>query len=503
MDVAPYVGFGDIEFGFASGEVEGAESPDLLLEGFFDASHLTERALSKSTFAFLGYKGSGKSALAQRARLMSLANPRLFVSVTTLDRFSYRDFKSVAGGDGDSQTRYPTAWGWLLLVQLIQSLEQDEGGRLASPPEYSRAIKGLRDLGFMPVPQLGQLVKQSSKKSFKASLPKLLEYVSETSAAAHDLQMNQAVNALEAAVRCFETQSRHVIFLDGLDSIVTQRELQLQSLAALMDECARLNLEFRQAGRPFKFVVLCRADIFDRLPGANINKIRQDGAVTLDWYDTPGEPDRSKLLRMLNRRARLSLRRRVNVFSEFFPPKIDGRDARTVILDHTRHTPRDLVQVMRKIQEAADEGQRRLTVSQVKDGLRAYSATYFIPELRNELAGYLEHAEIENAVMLLTAVRKQQLTMQDLEHKAKELGLGQVDLRALIRVLFDASCLGTVEETGGRRRYTFKYRSPNATVVPGEVLWLHPGALKGLNIHVGGRRTEHRNGARGGQRKHR
>jgi hypothetical protein len=96
----------------------------------------------------------------------------LFVSSLTLDQFSYADFKSTAGGSSDAQIRYPTAWGWLLLTQLIQSPEQDEGGRQSAAPEYRYVIAGLTELGLMPIPKLGHLVTTSSKRSFKASIPK-------------------------------------------------------------------------------------------------------------------------------------------------------------------------------------------------------------------------------------------------------------------------------------------------------------------------------------------
>ena len=94
-------GFRDIEFGFADAHKEGAEAPDLLLHGFFDDTHLTEHALCGSPFLFLGYKGSGKTAIAERARLLGDRDPELFVTTTALDDFSYRDFTSLAGGSGD------------------------------------------------------------------------------------------------------------------------------------------------------------------------------------------------------------------------------------------------------------------------------------------------------------------------------------------------------------------------------------------------------------------
>jgi hypothetical protein len=363
----------------------------------------------------------------------------------------------------------------------------------------------LHELGLMPLSDLALLVATSSKQSFKASLPRLLEYSTERVSASQDLQLHQIVMSLRRAVTAFPTDNRHVVFIDGLDSIVTQRELQFQSLAALMHEASALNMLFRRSGRPFKFVVLCRTDIFDRLPGANINKIRQDESVSLTWFDVPGEPDRTRLLRLVNLRARQSLGRRVDVFAEFLPPEVSERDTRTLLLDHTRHTPRDVVQVLRKLQQHAG-GAERLSARQVKSALRAYSIEYFLPELRNELAGYLEPDDIDKSLTLLTSLHRARITFADLERAAAELELVPLDLHVLVRALFDASCIGTVSETPGRRpHYTFKYRNPMATIVPGQPMRIHPGALKGLNIEPppgGGRRRAGRP-RRSSQHRHR
>lgn len=475
-------GFLDIQFGFAAAEKEGAEAPSLLLEGFLDEAHVSDAALSGSPFLFLGYKGSGKTALAEHARLLAERRPHVFVTTTTLDRFSYTDFKSVAGGTADHQVRYPTAWGWLLLVALIHSLEEDQAGSSRAPAEYRGVVGRLKELGLVAAGDLGLLVTSSAKQSFKASVPKFLEYTSERVSAGQDLQLHQLVLALKRAVLAFPTDNRHVIYIDGLDSIVTQKDLQFQSLAALMHEAAELNQLFRREDRPFKFVVLCRTDIFDRLPGANINKIRQDDSVSLNWFDAPRDPDQTRLIRLVNLRAERSLGRPVNVFREFLPEQIDGRDARTVILDHTRHLPRDLIQVLRKLQQCARDG-ARLSPDEVKAGLRMYSLEYFLPEVRNELAGYLDREDIDRSLLLLSSLHRPRVTFTELQAAAALLELGTIDLRGLVRALFDASCIGIVNEAEGRRpHYTFKYRNPNVTIVPGQPMRIHPGALKGLNI---------------------
>lgn len=63
--------FRDIEFGRADAKEEGAEYPDLLINGYLDSTGVINLALNCSTFLFLGYKGSGKTALLEHIRLTS------------------------------------------------------------------------------------------------------------------------------------------------------------------------------------------------------------------------------------------------------------------------------------------------------------------------------------------------------------------------------------------------------------------------------------------------
>lgn len=53
---------------WASAEQEGAADPNLLLDGFFDLGGLVQEATAGHRFLFLGYKGSGKSAISEELR---------------------------------------------------------------------------------------------------------------------------------------------------------------------------------------------------------------------------------------------------------------------------------------------------------------------------------------------------------------------------------------------------------------------------------------------------
>jgi len=480
-------GFRDIEFGFADAHKERAEAPDLLIHGFFDDTNVVAQALTGSSFLFLGYKGSGKTAIAERARLLADSDPQLFVTVAALDDFSYGDFRALAGAEADAESRYPTTWAWVLLLSLLHSLERDELGRAQAPRAYRDAVEGLRSLNLLPLPRLKQLVTSSSKRGFKATIPKFFEYTEERVAESHDLQMMQMVAALREAVVQFPTDSRHVLFIDGVDEILTRSELQFQALAALISEASRLNDDLRAAGKPFKIVVLCRTDIFDRLPGANKNKIRRDSAESLEWFDDPRDPDRTRLVQLVNLRARRSLGREVNVFGEYFPERVDGRPIRRFLLHHTRHLPRDVLQLMKSLQRfAPPSASEPLSEDQLRSGIRDYSNDYFLPELRDELHGYLAGDEIETAVKLLASLRASRFTLSDLEAQAARMRLGSVEPEALVQTLFECSGIGMVDASGpGRPVVTFKYRNRTAMLVPGARMLVHPGAWNALNIQPG------------------
>lgn len=474
-------GFPTINFGYTDAQTEGANEPALLTEGFLDEQGWIEDALGSRVFLFLGYKGAGKTAVAEHVKLLSEKRPHLFVTNTSLEDFPYGDFKSAAG-TGEPQARYPAAWMWLLLLSLMESLGKDEGGREKAPVEYRSIAETLRSMNLLPVPRLNSLVVTSSKKSFKATLPRLLEYGSEKTSEVKDIQLTQAVSVVQRAAEAFPTASQHVVFVDGLDEVLTQRDLQFQVIAALLMAVQRLNGNFVRAGRKFKFVVLCRTDIFEHLPGANLSKIRRDGARSLTWYQDPKDPNRTPLVRVVNLRASLGLSKaHVNVFSEFLPSTTRGKPTRKLLLDHTRHLPRDVLQLFTSRQGYADDGERMLE-RQIEAGLREYSIEYFLPAIRDELHGHLQTAEVDKALSLMTGLTGQRVALGELEQRRVDLGLGKVDVQTLARVLFECSALALMDEDGEQPHFTFRYRNPGAPFDPACALWVHPGLCKALNI---------------------
>jgi hypothetical protein len=106
----------------------------------------------------------------------------------------------------------------------------------------------------------------------------------------------------------------------------------------------------------------------------------------------------SNLVRLVNLKARVTDPSLQDVFKAHFPPKITfsmsntKNDLTWYMLDFTRHTPRDFIQVLTHIQPFAPRTphstliRRPLTRDQVLSGMRSYSIDYLLPEM-------LEHGQ--------------------------------------------------------------------------------------------------------------
>lgn len=477
--------FTSIRFGYASAETEGATAPELLLRAYLDRAGLIDEALYGHRFLFLGYKGSGKSAIGQRSRLLAEEKADLFVTSTFLADFPYSTLGKIAPGGVEPESRYPTAWAWLLLLKLVSSLTDDNGAEPDASYELDGVVRGLKDVGLFPVPELKKLALASSKTSFRAQIPKLLEYAHEREFSGQDLQFVALVDKLKEVVAGFRTPNRHVLMVDGLDEILTKRQVQYDSLAALISEASRLNRYFAQSGVAVKIVVLCRTDLFEQVPAPNKNKLRQDSAVTLDWYHDPRQPAESALIDLINLRAEVAYGRRYDVIGQHLPKHADGTEMPRALLELTRHTPRDLVQLFGCLQRF-HHGRDPMSRDHVMSAFREYSIGYFLPELKDELVGYVPPAQIDLFFSVIASLRKREFTRRDLERAAEDLA-PDLDMSAALAALFECSGIGTLhaKEHHGRRSttyVTFKYRNRNSSLGFDQRFLLHKGVWKALNI---------------------
>lgn len=479
------IDFKSLKFGYASAEAESAYEPELLLEGFYDVAGYTAAARGAQKFLFLGYKGSGKSAIAKRLQLQANSDPSLFVATTVLKDFPFNAFRKVGSTTDEPESRYPTTWAWLILLRLIESFRTDLGSSWSKDPATKKATDALTKQGLLPVNDLKTLVVKSSKNAFNLKIPILLDATRENSSQQIEVGFLTLVDHLRQLANNFSSESQHILVVDGLDDILIQSDIQFGSLAALLQEISRINEDLASNNVMAKIVLLCRTDIFELLPDANKNKLRRDNSVILDWYQDTSSPEESALVQLADLRTQLSNKNSSVRLVDYLPQNIDGEPTLNAMLNLTRHTPRDFVQLISCIQEFSKEGEK-LTIPQVLSGMRKYSIDYFMPEIKDELVGSASPQEIDAIFEAISAMRSRDFkynSLREFAEKSPNSVLNTLDLNKILRVLYERSAIGTVSgDNSGYSHYTFKFRNRNSTLGYPDRLMLHKGIWKALNI---------------------
>jgi hypothetical protein len=195
-------------------------------------------------------------------------------------------------GKEDPEAKLPTTWSWLLLLMLLGSFSNDNASPTLLDLVFTRAINSLTRLGLLPPNDISEVVVKSSKHSFKLGLQELIQttFQDDFVPPELDLQFRRLVDHLKILVSQFKSPNKHLLIVDGLDDILTRREIQFLSLAALVYEANRLNIYFQNNSINAKIIILCRTDIYERLPGPNKNKIRQDSAHEIIWFTEAQNP---------------------------------------------------------------------------------------------------------------------------------------------------------------------------------------------------------------------
>lgn len=477
--------FNKIKFGYTSAQTEGAEAPELLKKGYVDHQEIHDKIYNSSKYLVLGYKGAGKSAVGEKLKVDADGSYDTFISVVALGDFPFKPFSKIIRGDIDQSAKMPIAWSWVILPYVLGSLAKDNGISHINIEAFNAAVATFEKMGLTSRADPARIVTTSAKNSFSIPIPLMAGSGNITWSSS---QMRPAseipdyVESLKDLLSDVRTDSRHFIVIDGLDDAVSGGKFQFETLGTLITEVDKINTFFRANEVPIKIILLCRTDIFEHAEGANKNKIRQDRAVELTWHKDDVTNQESPLLVAANLRANISNEcgDDIDIFSEFFPSHVNRTPIRQFLLDHTRHTPRDFFQLLTKIQDFAPDD--KISEEQVRKGVNSYSLSYFYPEIKDELSGYIERSKSIQFFETLGQVRKRDIKLNDLVSDFASTQIDRNDLIEILRILFECSAIGNIIHSNGATRYTFKYRNRHSSFNPQEGIMLHRGLWKALNV---------------------
>lgn len=480
--------FRKINFGSVDAQSESQDSPELLTNGYYDHERAIEAAKNSAKFLFLGYKGSGKSALSEHLRLS--AGDDELVDLTTMANFSYKSLgKIVSGNSIEEEVKLRLAWRWVLLAKILCNLyDKDKAAKSDIHSDVDKAVCFLTQSGVLPITDISAIVAKSSTNQFKARLkegPVSVGFEQKVKSENAEVCFEQLVDFIKRVVFSYSEMRKQYVVIDGLDEILTQKEIQYKSTVALINEAKDLNAEFRNNSFPIKIIVLCRTDIFERLPDPNKNKIKQSLSYTFSWYDEGIDTQKQcGLVQIANLRTRLVYDDVEDVFARFFPAKYQRKEIYAALLDFTRHTPRDFMMLLSCIQKHCKK--RSVDSNSIKAGIASYSSDYFVSEVKDELACYVDYKYIDGIIALLASQRRPELDYSKLKTTfAHTSELDGLDLDDVLKILFDCSAIGQLYRyrDNDSRRVSFKYRNHNSTFAPNDDIMLHKGLYKALNVN--------------------
>lgn len=477
--------FRKIDFGNTDAQTESQNNPHLLIEGYYDLENRAERMLNTTAFLVLGYKGSGKTALAEHLYLKSKDDNSFVVEKISLKDLAYNSIVKIVPGGDEKEIKAKVAWRWLLLVKTLFSLNNDSEARSNKSDDIRKTIEMFAQCGLLPVNDINSLVKTTSSKDFKIQIQNFVFERTQTKENAQ-LNLEQLIDYVKSLLFSYDEGHQHVIIIDGLDDILTSCDIQYKVITALINEARDLNVLFKNNHLDVKIIVLCRTDIFERLNDPNKNKIKQDNSLTFDWYQEGlEEPANCGLIKIANRRTQIIYPEIEDMFSTFFPQKYDRRDVRSSLLDMTRHTPRDFLQLLKKIQ--GNCSQEAVTQENIKKGIKEYSTDYFLPEIRDELVGYIPGKYIECLFRFLSSFHKRELDYGELkrEYEHYEIAQCEKELDEILKILFECSAIGNeyVHFGNYEKRKSFKYRNRISTFNSRQGIIIHKGLWKALNVN--------------------
>ncbi|QET67598.1 P-loop ATPase, Sll1717 family [Citrobacter werkmanii] len=475
--------FNKINFGSTAGEQERAYFPELIKDGFYNYNDAVEKIIRGDKFLIQGYKGSGKSTISEKINLQSELEDIDSVNAVNiyLKDYPFAKFSQIYPGDESDETKFPRVWSYLLLSLLVNLMDSKKGNEVWSENivDFSQSVSKLRDIGLLGSGDIDNITLSASKKSFKISLPKILEF--NYSAGANSeatILFHNVVDVLKDMVHKKVSSKTNIVLIDGLDDVYLNKEMHLKILSALIFEANNLNREFKIKGVKAKICILIRVDLYERLPSGNKNKAANDSSIVLNWYNDVKDASQTHLVKAANLRARIATANRYEL-KDFFHAEINNRETLSFLLSHTRHTPRDFFQLLKYIQEYHDDTQVKVSEDAIYKGLRAYSNDYFLPEIKDETSGYIGDVDVVSFLRAISVIKQREFKFSTLLQHYDTNGNDIDKLKQLLEVLFKCSAIG---HKFGEDKYEYVYWNKYAYFDIDKTICLHRGMWKALNL---------------------
>ena len=499
MNKFGYPDFNDLYFGKSDSRNEYNEDVEEFGRSFVDLNGITTSVINGSKTLILGPKGTGKSALAWYLHSKQ-REESIFTRVREASELPLADIPQLTTGQPAGTERTVTAWKFILLCNYLDLLLDDHSCNLMNKSEILRVTKLLKQYGLMGR-TAGKAILNVSKTTIEIPIPKIGTIYRRESASS--LNIFSLMPYLEEWSASARSVNRHVLFLDGLDSIFLNDNKYDESLASLVQAAYSVNQLLTDSDSTGSIVLLIRNDVFNRISRKlpDSQKMRDDFAFELDWRVLGGSiTENAPLMRLVNQKAAHAMGRQSIDVLGYFPEKIELAvrsenprkiDTLRYLLNLTRHTPRDLLRLFEEIRKAYASGVFRVPESGmlsqeiIREGVLMYCTRYFIGAINNEFAGYDDEGDSAGlALDTLRSLNLSQFTYDQFYNEVNEIKLtSHAQAKRILTLLFHAGAIGNVTPGMKSSYVQFYHRRDDANLYLKGSFVLHNALTYAWSIH--------------------
>jgi hypothetical protein len=499
VDPVPYK---DLYFGKSDSKKEASTQPDDFLRSYVDLDNSVSKVISGEKTLVLGPKGTGKSALAWY--LQQTSGRGAYISrVRDAQTLPLSEIPNLKTGQEAGIQRTVTAWKLILLANYLDVVLLDTSVRFPELQEAKRVWRILRDFGLMGADSGRKLLSIAGPGIQVQIDTRAPHYRSESGSS---LNIYSLIPHMTRWAQTATSANRHILTLDGLDSIYLNDEKYDESMTALLQAWFGINQDLRSSRG--SVVLLIRNDVFSRIALSlpDSQKMRDDEGIQLDWrVFTGGMEEQSPLFRLVNRKAGLELGRgEIDVLS-YFPQNIvvshskgasrHGRGDHTLsrlqyLLNLTRHTPRDVLRLFEEIRQTAESGSfdipdpMALPQEVIREGAMRYCNNYFVGAIQNEFAGDEGGPQAASGALdALQFVGKHHFTRSEFRSRLDGAHPELVEQSdRLLRLLFMAGAIGNLVPGSAKNYAQFYHRKDNAQIYLQGSFILHNALVRAWGI---------------------
>lgn len=491
-----------LEFGRNDGKKE-AELDDFE-SLYYDYNGLLHDSLDKFKFLVLGRKGTGKTLLAEMIKKKADGVDNWFCKIDNYKQFKIEELKKLKQDTYINTDEYSAVWEWVVLIEIGKIIINKN----ITLDMYCEQLKDFfktnlfrLELGSYKTIEHIAKYKISGKLGISSSIGVSGEG-NEEAKSEYGTYLDYLPSLKEVIFKILENNKDKKITLiyDELDLKFRDEDDYKNSIISLIKTSNDLNDEFIKNKISTKVMIFLRQDIFNLLNDYDLNKIKEDCSITIDWGTNMSamsplvdmainkiknshiifqNKSKQEIIKLLFGKVKYQYRQKRGKSS------CNSIEPFDYILTRSFLRPRDVVTYLKKITEEYPREQK-IKGEYIKQVEAKYSE-YFTKEIKNELKGHLADNEIDTIFLLLYRFSKPVFFYSELDDylKARTDIFGNLDLKKCISLLFKFSAIGTHRYDKMRRKTFYKwcYRENNVEINFEEKIVIHHGLRKELNLY--------------------